>query len=188
MNDGLTLREIAQLASDRNGGVRGRALDRAAKKAGLTLSYTTVDRILAGTYTSTPSRKTLEALAALANVPVDDVFRAAGVPVPLARFAEQLPPDADLLTGQQREAVLAVVRQFAAANRALREREDVMGNAEHPAATSLADRRGRLSQQEYDETVRAAAEAARTRTTPPRPDPQKSAGEESQDEGHVEPA
>ena len=165
MNDGLTLRQIAQLASDRNGGAHGRAIDRAAKKAGLTLSYTTFDRILAGTYTSTPSRKTLEALAVLAKVPVEDVYVAAGVPAPMARFADQLPPDADLLTGQQREAVLAVVRQFAAANRALRDREDVTGDVERAAPMRMAARRtGRLTQAEREAAAATAREVAGAET------------------------
>lgn len=138
-DDQLTLQAIALRASERHGGVRGRALDRVAKKAGLTLSYTTVDRILAGTYTSTPSRNTLEALAVLAGVGEEIVFRAAGLPIPMGSFAEQLPPDADLLDGPQRDAVIAVVRQFVAAQRALHGREDVMGNAQHPAANTVPD-------------------------------------------------
>ena len=54
MNDSqqLTLRDVAIRASERVGGLQGRALDREAKRRGLTLSYTTVDRIIAGTYKS----------------------------------------------------------------------------------------------------------------------------------------
>lgn len=118
-----TLRDIAQLASDRHDGVRGRALDREAKRLGLRLSYTTVDKILAGTYRSQPGPETLDALAALAGVDRAEVYEAAGVPLPMSSFAEQLPPDADLLTARQRDSVLAVVRQFAEANKALHERE-----------------------------------------------------------------
>jgi len=77
-----TLTEIAQAASDNNGGARGRQLGRIAERKGLTLSYTTVDKILSGTYTSRPSRKTLEALAhrletELAGADTQDTYRLA---------------------------------------------------------------------------------------------------------------
>lgn len=134
-DDRRSLRDIAELASERHGGARGRALDRVAKKAGLTLSYTTVDRILAGNYTSEPRQETLVALAALSGVDLVEVYRAAGMPYPLARLADQLPPDADLLSGAQREAVIAVVRQFAAANRALHLAERGEGH-DRPAPTT----------------------------------------------------
>lgn len=165
MNDAKpTLRDIAQLASNKHGGVRGRALDRVAKKRGLTLSYTTVDRILAGNYTSTPSRKTLDALAELAAVDKEKVYEAAGLPVPLGPLAEQLPPDADLLTGSQRDAVIAVVRQFAAVNRALFERDEVMGNAEHPAPnTELDEKRVERVKQDMLASPEVKRAARRTR-------------------------
>lgn len=63
-----TLRDLALAASVRHDGKRGRALGREAAKRGLTLSYTTVDNILAGKYTSTPQRRTVDALAELAGV------------------------------------------------------------------------------------------------------------------------
>lgn len=137
----LSLREIAELASQRHGGARGRALDRIAKQQGLDLSYTTVDRILVGKYRSIPKPATLDALAVLAGVPKERVYKAAGVPMPMAPFAEQLPPDADLLTPLQRDAVLAVVRQFAQANRALHA-SGIQGGAEdeqRPAAIAAPD-------------------------------------------------
>lgn len=133
----LTLRQIAERASDRHDGARGRALGRIAEGLGLTLSYTTVDKILEGKYRSTPRPATLDALSELSGVPQADVYAAAGVPMPLAPLAEQLPPDADLLTPLQRDAVIAVVRQFAQANKALysaQDQKELMGNAEHPAA------------------------------------------------------
>jgi hypothetical protein len=141
MNDDrpMTLRDVARAALDAHHGVSGRELDRLARKRGLSISYTTVNHLAAGTYKSRPSRNTLEALAELSGVPLAKVYEAAKVPMPMARLADQLPPDADLLSPAQREAVIAVVRQFAAANRALHEREDVMGNAEHPAPTSSPD-------------------------------------------------
>lgn len=113
----LTLRDIALKASDRFGGVRGRALGREAEKAGVKIVYTTIDKIIAGTYTSRPTDATLQALATLAQVPLEDVYRAAEQPIPQASFAEQLPAGVDTLTPAQRETVLALVRQFVAQNR-----------------------------------------------------------------------
>jgi hypothetical protein len=117
----ITLREVALEASRRVGGLQGRALDREAKRRGLTLSYTTVDKIIAGTYTSRPKTATLEALAALSGIPLTRVYDAAGLPMPLAPLADVLPPDADLLSPEQRRVVLDVVRQFAKQNRELAE-------------------------------------------------------------------
>src|SRR5665648_393357 len=93
-----SLRDIAQAASKRHDGAHGRRLGRVAEKAGLVLSYTTVDKILAGTYMSRPDTKTLDALSTLSGVPRAEVYRAAGEPLPLAPLAEVLPQDADLLT------------------------------------------------------------------------------------------
>ncbi|GII98484.1 hypothetical protein CLV28_0806 [Sediminihabitans luteus] len=129
----LTLRDVAQTASDQHGGVRGRALGRLAEQRGLTLSYTTVDKILAGNYLSRPSGKTLEALAVLSGYPIERVYAAADLPMPLASLADQLPPDADLLSADQRRTVIDVVRQFARANRevlALREAAPGVGVVE----------------------------------------------------------
>lgn len=135
-----TLREVAQLASDRNGGARGRELGRIAEKRGLTLSYTTVDRILTGKYLSRPGPKTLEALAALSGLPRDSVYQAAGVPVPLAPLADQLPEGADSLSPEQRMVVLSAIRQFAELNRALQEarHEEVVGSGQQPAPMKQA--------------------------------------------------
>lgn len=108
----LTLQDVARTASDRNGGKGGRALQRIAKSKGLTLSYATVDRILAGKYESTPQRQTIEALAVLAEMPVDEVYEAAGLPLPMASFAEALPEGSDQLTVHQRRIVLDVIRGF----------------------------------------------------------------------------
>lgn len=118
MNDReqLTLREVALKASERVGGLQGRALDREAKRRGLTLSYTTVDRIIAGTYKSRPKGETIAALAELSGYTEEQVRQAAGLAPQLRSFAEDLPPDADLLSPDQRRVVLDVVRQFARAN------------------------------------------------------------------------
>lgn len=108
----LTLQDVARTASDKNGGKGGRALQRLAETKGLTLSYATVDRILAGKYESTPQRPTIEALAVLAEMPIEKVYEAAGVPLPMAPFADQLPDGSDHLTVDQRRVVLDVIRGF----------------------------------------------------------------------------
>lgn len=115
----LTLRDIADRAVARNGGKGGRALGRVAEKRGLTLSYTTVDKIRAGTYMSTPSAKTLEALSVLSGEPLSVVYDAAGLPMPRGSFADNLPPDADLLEPEQRKIVYDVVRALARQNKEL---------------------------------------------------------------------
>lgn len=129
----LTLRDIAQRASDRHGGVRGRELDRIAKRAGLTLSYTTVDKILNGTYLSRPKRETLDALAKLSGMSQEDVYRAAGEPLPLAPLADQLPEGADMLSAEQRSLVIGMVHQFAAMNRELEKARGGEGNVRAPS-------------------------------------------------------
>ncbi|GIG27138.1 hypothetical protein [Cellulomonas denverensis] len=193
-----TLREVAQLASDRNGGARGRELGRIAEKQGLTLSYTTVDRILTGKYLSRPGHKTLEALAALSGVPLEDVYRAAGVPVPLAPLAEQLPDGADTLSPEQRMVVLGAIRQFAELNRALAEARQKAGegDAEQPApktsepSGSAPDNVRRLPARppapaaENEELLQAGRTS---KGNPPANAPDESTGEESQDDGGSEP-
>lgn len=108
----LTLQDVARAAADKNGGKGGRGLKRLAEAKGLTLSYTTVDRILQGKYESTPQRQTIEALAVLAEMPLEEVFEAAGVPLPVAPLAEQLPDGSDNLSTHQRRVVLDVIRGF----------------------------------------------------------------------------
>ncbi|WP_152203596.1 hypothetical protein [Georgenia thermotolerans] len=118
-NSKPSLRDIADLAVARNGGRGGRALGRAAEARGLTLSYTTVDKIRAGTYLSKPSRKTLDALAELSGESRQVVYEAAGVPFAGTSFADNLPEDADLLDPEQRRIVYDVVRMLARLNREL---------------------------------------------------------------------
>lgn len=131
-----TLQDVARLAADRNGGKGGRALQRLAEGKGLTLSYATVDRILAGKYESRPQRNTIEALAELSGLPLDVVYEAAGVPLPMAPFSEQVPDGADRLTVDQRRVVLDVIRGFVRDNDRMadleRRIEDLAGD-EHDA-------------------------------------------------------
>ncbi len=130
----LSLRQIAQMASDNNGGAKGRELDRIAKRKGLTLSYTTVNKIIAGTYTSRPGIKTVEALATLAGVSMAEAYRAAGIEAPQASLAEQLPPDADTLTPDQRRVVIDLTRVFIKQNRLVHElRQEVVEHEDRSA-------------------------------------------------------
>jgi transcriptional regulator with XRE-family HTH domain len=108
----LTLRDVAMRAVDLHDGKRGRALGREAERAGLHLSYTTVDKILAGTYKSRPTPETLQALAKLARMPLQKVYAAAQEPLPMARFADELPADVDLLPASARRVVLALIRDL----------------------------------------------------------------------------
>lgn len=108
----LTLQDVARAAADRNGGKGGRGLGRLAESKGLTLSYATVDRILAGKYESRPQRQTIEALAVLADMPIETVYEAAGLPLPMAPLADQLPDGSDQLSVDQRRVVLDVIRGF----------------------------------------------------------------------------
>lgn len=124
MNDDsneLTLRDVALAASERLGGVRGRALDREAKKRGLTLSYTTVDKIIAGTYKSKPKPETLNALAELSGIGRDRVYEAAKVPPPAPSLAEELGAAGEQLTPSQRKLVIDTVNLMARQNRIVAE-------------------------------------------------------------------
>lgn len=120
----LTLQDVARAASERNGGKGGRALQRMARDKGLTLSFTTVDRILNGKYESTPQKPTIEALAVLAEMPLEDVYAAAGLPLPMAPLSDQLPDGSDQLTVHQRRVVLDVIRGFIRDNDRMAELED----------------------------------------------------------------
>lgn len=160
-----TLRDVAEAAVLRNGGVRGRGLGRIAEKRGLTLSYTTVDKILDGTYKSTPTRKTLEALAELSSYSLEQVYRAAKLPVPLRPLRDDLPADADLLDGPQRRVVLDTIRLFAQQNKALatlRGDLDEGGEADGDAAPTKPPGSG----PDYDAPLTIAAR--RNEKRPPR--------------------
>lgn len=136
-NDDLTLQKIAQSVLDKHQ-VSGRELSRIADRKGLVLSHTTINGLAAGTYKSRPTAKTLAAMAHLSDYTVEQVYAAAGLPVPLRPLAEDLPPDADTLSAEQRQAVLAVVRQFASANRALARLEQEQANGSQAQGTPIS--------------------------------------------------
>lgn len=111
-----TLKDVAQAALDNNRGMSGRQLDAEAKRRKLKIVYTTINHMAAGTYKSKPGRETLVALAELSGYTLEQVYRAARLPMPLKPFRDDLPEDADHLTGTQRRVVLDAIRQFAQQN------------------------------------------------------------------------
>lgn len=182
MTNQLTLREVAQAILDKHQ-VSGRALNRLADQRGLALSYTTVNEMAAGKYTSRPSDKTLRALVELSDFTLEQVYAAARRPVPRSGLRERLPEDADALTGEQEEAVLAVVRQFVKANRALHDATTEGG--EHGGDTAPTSPAGDQPATVTDLARRQASaqltqRAARSGTLAP--DPLEHAGEEHQGE------
>lgn len=107
---GETLADLLLLAERRQDVAGGRALARRAHELGHEVSHTTLNKILAGRSDGRQSVATLDAIAALADVSRSRVHTAAGRPAPGRPFADELPPEADLLSRRQRDAVLAVVR------------------------------------------------------------------------------
>lgn len=135
-----TLQDLARLASERHDGKRGRALGRIAAKHGLTLTYTTFDNIYSGKYMSTPKRETVDALAVLASVPKETAYKVAGLPLPQAPFAEQLPPDVDTLDADQRRVLIEMARVLVKQNRQIHDLEKAgEGNAGSPAPMNRAE-------------------------------------------------
>lgn len=190
-NSKRTLQDVARLAADKNGGKGGRALQRIAEKHGLTLSYATVDRILAGKYESKPQRQTIEALALLSGLPRDQVYEAAGLPLPMAPFAEHVPDGADQLTVDQRRVVLDVIRGFVRDNDRMadleRRIEDLMPGDDVGTDVPRAPQPDGATTDEDDGIYGLAA-----LERPSRGKAMKRAtdrlGEESQDPGHDHPA
>lgn len=125
-----TLRDIAQLASDRHGGAGGREMQRIAEAADYSMAYTTFNKFLNGTYAARPSAKTLESLAYLAGVPVERVYDAAGRDYPTAKVADMLPPDVDNLTIDQRNVLVDVARAFLKTNKELEGLRDDLKQSE----------------------------------------------------------
>jgi hypothetical protein len=106
---GETLADLLRRAQKRQGTESGRALSRRAAELGYDVSHTTLNKILADRGGNL-SALTLDAVAALAEVPRSRAHVAAGRPAPGKPFADELPPEVDRLTRKQRDAVLGVVR------------------------------------------------------------------------------
>lgn len=113
----LTLRDLVDRAMTRQRVTSGRALADRAKSLGHTLVHTTVNGIRGGTYRARPGVETVLALARLAGVSDEVAFEAAGLPVPGPRLADQLPPEADLLTQRERNLVIETIRVLALARK-----------------------------------------------------------------------
>lgn len=113
----MTLQDVARRAAERHDGASGRQLARIAEAAGFQISHTILNAMLAGTYDYKPSWVTLEALAYLADLPESAVFEAAKVPMPGKSFAEQLPPEADLLDERERKVIIDLIKTMAAAHK-----------------------------------------------------------------------
>lgn len=150
-----SIQGVAQLASEVNGGFGGRAIERLAEAHGLVMSRTTFDRMRRGDYRGSPDAETISALAYLSQLSESAIRQIVALPEPLKPLADDLPPDADTLTPEQRAAVLAVVRQFANANRALErhEREQPHGSQ----AQGTPNRRAAGSAATHDDDVDAPA-------------------------------
>lgn len=176
-----TLRDVALLAVTRNGGSSGRGLHRAAKARGMTLSYTTVSKIIAGTYLSDPSNETIEALASLAGIPASVAYEAASLPIPMAPLANQLPEGADTLSPEQRRLVIDAVSQFAALNRALTKatsRQDVKDDG-RPPMTPAGDDPAPIAPRRISSTSRVRGEAAERSQAAPTPQQPQGRGRRS---------
>ena len=105
-----TLADLLTLAERRQDVVGGRALARRAAELGHDVSHTTLNKIIAGRADNRQSVTTLDAIAALADVSRSRAHTAAGRRPPGKSFADEIPPEADLLTRKQRDVVLGVVR------------------------------------------------------------------------------
>lgn len=131
MNEPTSLSEVVERAMARHGVTSGRALAERSEAQGIPISYTTLNALRKSAYRRRLDRETRGHLAQLAGVPEEMVDRLAGAPT--ARFV--LPDSADELEGDQREAVLATVRAFVAANRRAQEQgesdEDGQGATIH---------------------------------------------------------
>ena len=106
---GETLADLLRRAERRQDVEGGRALARRAAELGHDVSHTTLNKILTGRGEN-QSALTLDAVAALAEVPRARAHLAAGRPAPGKPFADELPPEVDRLTRRQRDVVLAVIR------------------------------------------------------------------------------
>lgn len=112
-----TLTDLINRAMERHGVTSSRALEKIGKGAGLQISHTTLSQIRKATYSPTPERITLEAIAHLAGVPYREVLKAASLSVVGRPFHEEFGPEYDVLPVDQREVVKTVARALLKANR-----------------------------------------------------------------------
>lgn len=167
MTNTPTLKDVAQNVLDRHG-ISGRQLQRVAERQGLKIAYTTINHMAAGTYTSTPTMTTLNALASLSDYSVEEVYAAARQAAPSQSFLDRLPDSANRLTDAQANAVLGVIREYVRANDQIaakeqRHAQDETANSQAPGsgADELAERREMTPEEEQESIDRAVKRAAR---------------------------
>lgn len=136
-NQSESIRDIARLASQRHDGGGGRTMQALLEGTQFHMVRTTFDKILAGTYTSRPSRRTLDALAHLAGIPAARVYKAAGRDGVKASFTELLPPDIDELNDDQRNAVIGVARAFLKSNLELQGMRNELSHRTQPQPSNV---------------------------------------------------
>lgn len=107
------LSSVIDRALSRQGATSYRELDRRSEQLGVHISHTTLSAMHNGRYRSEISRDMRQKLATLAGLKLGELDGLTGL-----SHGEPfvLPDSADTLTGEQRDAVLAVVRAFANAN------------------------------------------------------------------------
>lgn len=183
-----TLRDVALIAKDRHDGAGGRKLALVAKERKHSVSYGTIDSILAGTYTRKPSIKTLKALAYLADIPEAQVFEIAGMRAPSVSVAEQLPEGVDELGPDERQMLIDIARGLIRQTR----REQKLIVALRQAQESGPDERTEeevtepRTQGTYPPAMsRAGVSPAAADTEPPKPDEYKLAADDTPSEGRA---
>jgi hypothetical protein len=110
MTEQKTLAGLIDLAFEKHQVHSGAGLERVADGHGYKLVATTINHIRAGTYKPHPRKATLEAIAALAGVPIAVAYQAADLPTPGPSFSEQLPDGVDYLTPAERDVVIRMLR------------------------------------------------------------------------------
>jgi hypothetical protein len=128
-----SLAELIELALRKRGARSSTELQRIAAAAGLEVTHTTLNKIRTGKDKSTPTPKTIEALAYLSGVPLERVKRLVGTAGDMRPFAERLPPAIDVLLMEEQEALLLVMRKM------VRARLDLVDLADR-ATAALATR------------------------------------------------
>lgn len=99
-------------------------LERLAKANGYDINNTTLNKLQKGRYLGTPRQKTVEALAFLAQIPVEIVKGLAGTGTGLKPFSQVLPTNVDLLTGSRRRTAIEVLKILIEAEMAIQNRTD----------------------------------------------------------------
>ncbi len=133
MNTPRSIGDLLDLAVERHGTDSGRELERIARAGGHKIVHTTINSIRAGSYKSTPSERTMKAIAFLANVPDRVAFEAVGRKPHERPFVEDLPPGVDDLLPNERRVAVEMLRlmvsQRQELNDALREKAHEVGRA-----------------------------------------------------------